>query len=173
MDPFLRLFFRPEQVATRYSSSCFGVVSFGKNSAIPQIVLTRLVSRVTNARLNAVSRCDSLTARTVVSGHVVYPKNKPGRCFAFMAAQRQTLTSLHFTRRVLQRIVVAILCSQTETIVGLLDTAGEGGVAAMYQVNADADSCSNANSHSDDGSFTAGAIRLLRCRAEERQVEPA
>jgi len=40
-----------------------------------------------------------------------------------MTAQGQTFTSLDFTRRIQQVIVVAILRSQTEAIVGLLDTA--------------------------------------------------
>jgi hypothetical protein len=40
----------------------------------------------------------------------------------------------------------------------------------VYEVDADADPCSNANSHCDNGSFTATANRVCRrCRSGKRQ----
>jgi|SRR5450755_1529905 hypothetical protein len=84
--------------------------------------VTWVASSCRNA-LTHLPRCDSYTARAVISGNVVDSKFPPESCRDFMAAQRQPCTSLYFTRRIHQLIGVAILRAQTEPGVRLLDTA--------------------------------------------------
>src|SRR5258708_38044814 len=83
--------------------------SFGLSLAVPRSRLPygcmSSVLRERGISLSTGLALELETAPTVVSGNVVYPKSTPGSCFDFMAAQQQTFTRLHFTRRVHQRIV--------------------------------------------------------------------